>query len=233
LFIIQGFIFLYRCLSTRIHTPFSKVTEVIVIVIIRMLSAIQISVLKMVNRFLDIYVKNNEGLIQHKGQFSLRRKSTQESGTGRLRSIRLRYKVLLLIIFSMICMFVCKKFAYTFEFNNGEFFIGPVQSLNGKYTANSYYQTYGGAAGGVNVWVEITEGTGNKVRTIYYGPGKSNFCMDWLDDETLNITNDAPAFPNENRSIKLTIGKEIYDESGAACASWVMKDEFETCYERD
>ncbi|WLR57805.1 DUF5412 family protein [Mesobacillus subterraneus] len=139
----------------------------------------------------------------------------------------------MLVVFSMICMFVYKKFIYTFEFNNGEFFVGPVESPNGKYTANSYYKTYGGAAGGVNVWVEINEGTGNKVRTIYYAPGKSNFSMNWVDDETLNITNEAPGVPKENRSTKLTIGKEIYDESGAACDSWVMKDEYETCYERD
>lgn len=150
-----------------------------------------------------------------------------------MRSIRLRYKIIFLVIFSMICLFVYQKYTYTFKFNNGEFFIGPVESPNGKYSANSYYKTYGGAAGGVNVWVEVTEGKGNKIRTIYYAPGKSDFSIYWVDDKILNITNEAPGFPNENRSIELTIGKEIYDESGAACVSWVMKDEYETCYERD
>ena len=133
----------------------------------------------------------------------------------------------------MICLFLYQKYTYTFEFNNGESFVGPVESPNGKYSANSYYKTYGGAAGGVNVWVEVTAGKGTKIHTIYYAPGKSNFSMNWVDDETLNITNEDPEFPNENRSIELTIGKEIYDESGAACVSWVMKDEYETCNERD
>lgn len=55
--------------------------------------------------------------------------------------------------------------------------------------------------------------------------------MNWVDDETLNITNEAPGFPNENRSIELTIGKEIYGESGAACVSWVMKDDMKLVIE--
>lgn len=57
--------------------------------------------------------------------------------------------------------------------------------------------------------------------------------MNWVDDETLKISNESPGVPKEKRSIKLTIGKEIYDESGEACESWVMKDEYETCYEKD
>ncbi|MFD0048397.1 hypothetical protein ACFVHQ_03500 [Actinomycetes bacterium NPDC127524] len=69
--------------------------------------------------------------------------------------------------------------------------------------------------------------------SIYFAPGKSNFSMNWINDESLNITNETPGYSNENRSIKLTIGKEIYDESGAACGSWIMEDEYETCYERD
>lgn len=168
-----------------------------------------------------------------RGSLSKEERAHRNRGISRLRSIRLGYKILLIVVFSMIFMFVYKKFTYTFEFNNGEFFVGPVESPNGKYIANSYYKTYGGAAGGVNVWVEITEGKGNKVSTIYFAPGKSNFSMNWVDDETLNIINEAPGVPKENRGTKLKIGKEIYDESGAACESLVMKDKYETCYERD
>ncbi|NHM34078.1 DUF5412 family protein [Neobacillus terrae] len=150
-----------------------------------------------------------------------------------MRSIRLRYKILLLLLFSMICLFVYQKFAYTFEFNKGEFFVGPVQSPNGKYKANSYYKTYGGAAGGVDVWIEITNIDTDKVRTIYYAPGKSNFSMKWIGDDTIYITNEAPGIPSEDRNIELTIGEEIYDESGAACDSWVMKRQYETCFKRN
>ena len=109
---------------------------------------------------------------------------------------------------------------------------GPVTSPTEKYTANAYYELYGGAAGGVNVWVEITYNSdNNKVRTVYYADAKDNFSMEWLDEDTLYILNDDPDFPNSNRSIKLEIGKEIYHENGLACKSLLMKDKYETCFQ--
>lgn len=109
---------------------------------------------------------------------------------------------------------------------------GPVTSPTEKYTANAYYELYGGAAGGVNVWVEITYNSdNNKVRTVYYADAKDNFSMEWLDEDTLYILNDDPDFPNSNRSIKLDIGKEIYHENGLACKSLLMKDKYETCFQ--
>lgn len=109
---------------------------------------------------------------------------------------------------------------------------GPVTSPTEEYTANAYYEPYGGAAGGVNVWVEITKNNEkNKVQTVYYSDAKSDFSMEWLDKDTLYILNDEPEYPNSNRSIKLEIGKEIYHENGLACKSLLMKDEYETCYQ--
>ena len=109
---------------------------------------------------------------------------------------------------------------------------GPVTSPTEKYTANAYYELYGGAAGGVNVWVEITYNSdNNKVRTVYYADAKDNISMEWLDENTLYILNDNPDFPNSNRSIKLDIGKEIYHENGLACKSLLMKDKYETCFQ--
>ncbi|MCC3357060.1 DUF5412 family protein [Bacillus sp. REN16] len=109
---------------------------------------------------------------------------------------------------------------------------GSVTSPTEKYTANAYYELYGGAAGGVNVWVEITYNhEKNKVQTVYYSDAKNNFSMEWLDEETLYIQNDDPEYPNSNRSIELKIGKEIYHENGLACKSLLMKDEYETCYQ--
>ena len=109
---------------------------------------------------------------------------------------------------------------------------GTVTSPTEEYTANAYYEPYGGAAGGVNVWVEITKNNGkNKVQTVYYSDAKSDFSMEWVDKDTLYILNDEPEYPNSNRSIKLEIGKEIYHENGLACKSLLMKDEYETCYQ--
>lgn len=128
-----------------------------------------------------------------------------------------------------------KVYFYTFSEINREYMEkgpGPVTSPTEEYTANAYYEPYGGAAGGVNVWVEITyHNDKNKVTTVYYSNSKSNFSMEWVDKDKLYILNDDPDYPNSNRSIELEIGKEIYHENGWACKSLLMKDEYETCYQ--
>lgn len=109
---------------------------------------------------------------------------------------------------------------------------GPITSPSGAYTANAYYELYGGAAGGVNVWVEITNNNEkNKVQTVYYSDAKMNISLEWLNEDTLYILNEEPNYPKSNRSIKLEIGKEIYHENGLACKSLLMKDEYECCYQ--
>lgn len=54
---------------------------------------------------------------------------------------------------------------YFFTFNNlkGTLQEGPVKSPNGKYIANAYYKPWGGAAGGVDIWVKVTNNTSKKV----------------------------------------------------------------------
>jgi len=152
----------------------------------------------------------------------------------RVGFLKRKYKLLLALFIVIVLLFVYNKYTYSFEYTDGEFFKGPLKSPTGKYTANAYYQTYGGAAGGVNVWVNITfNNEKKKIKTVYYSDAKSNFWMQWKGKETLFINNDEPDLPSENRSIELKIGKEIYDSSGAVCSSWKMKDEYETCYERD
>lgn len=132
-------------------------------------------------------------------------------------------------------IFVYKMYFFSFSNIDREFIQkgpGPVTSPTEKYDANAYYEPYGGAAGGVNVWVEITNNMEkSKVKTVYYSDAKSNFAMEWLDEDTLYIVNDDPSYPNSNRSIQLIIDKEIYHENGLACKSFLMKDEYETCYQ--
>lgn len=145
-----------------------------------------------------------------------------------------KYKILLLLIAGLAIWFVYGKYTYTFEFKNGEFYNGPVYSPSGEFAAKSYYKNYGGAAGGVNVWVEITyNDEPEETKTIYYAPGNSHFSMEWLDEDTLRIVNKSFEFPGEDRTVELQIGKEIYDESGAACNSLAMKKEYTHCYGRD
>lgn len=106
---------------------------------------------------------------------------------------------------------------------------GPeISSPTGKYSANAYYEPYGGAVGGVNVWVEITGGAENKVN--YYADAKNIFQMNWIDEETLSITNNDGG-PDSNRNIVLKVANEIYHENGLACQSLLMKADYEECYQ--
>ncbi|MCI3926246.1 DUF5412 domain-containing protein [Paenibacillus sp. TRM 82003] len=132
-------------------------------------------------------------------------------------------------------IYIYEMYFFTFNEIDREHFQkgpGPVTSPIEEYTANAYFELYGGAAGGVNVWVEITNNNEeNKVQIVYYSDAKSNFSMEWVDEDTLYILNEEPKYPNSNRSIKLEIGKEIYHENGLACKSLLMKGEYETCYQ--
>ncbi|QOY35382.1 DUF5412 family protein [Anaerobacillus isosaccharinicus] len=124
------------------------------------------------------------------------------------------------------------KYFFTFNTDDGEFYKGPVNSPTEKYTATAHYKTYGGAAGGVNLWVEITfNDEDNKIKTIYYSDAKSNFSMIWKNEDTLYIVNEEPNFPSSNRSIELNVEKEIYHDRGLVCKNLLMKKEYETCYQ--
>jgi hypothetical protein len=115
----------------------------------------------------------------------------------------------------------------------GTYYKGPFESPEGKYTADSYYKTYGGAAGGVKIWVEVTNEENKESQIVYYGSGKSNFDVKWEGEHTIFIkNNEGPAFPEADSSIALEVGEEVYDGSGRACDSWVMKEDYDQCYER-
>ncbi|MFE8697409.1 DUF5412 family protein [Cytobacillus sp. FJAT-53684] len=130
-----------------------------------------------------------------------------------------------------IAIYGYNQYFFTFNHLGGEFYKGPVDSPTKKYIANAYYMTYGGAVGGVNVWVEITyNDKKNKKKIIYYSDAKSNFSMKWTNEDTLSIINEDYEIPSSNRSIELDVEKEIYHDRGLACQSLLMKKEYETCY---
>ena len=135
-----------------------------------------------------------------------------------------------------LAIFVYIQYFFTFNaidkdyIQNGP---GPVLSPTEKYMANAYYEPYGGAgpAGGVNVWIEITNNEDNTTKTVYYADAKSQFSMEWIDEATLSIINNEPSYPNSNRSVKFNIEKEIYHENGLACQSLLLKKAYEKCYQ--
>ncbi|WP_161485283.1 DUF5412 family protein [Alkalihalobacillus trypoxylicola] len=136
-------------------------------------------------------------------------------------------------LFLLFTHYVYVQYFFTFDFiNKGDMQIGqgPILSPTEKYSANAYYELYGGAAGGVNVWVEVTDHQeNNSVKTVYYSDAKTNFFLKWVGEYTLEITNKHFNYPDSDRSIELDVTNEIYHENGAACKSLLL--EFTTCYQ--
>ncbi len=126
-----------------------------------------------------------------------------------------------------------KRYFFTFDhLGEGTYYNEPIDSPDGQYTANSYYKHWGGATGGAHIWIEIMNNENNEAKTIYYSDGKSNFSLEWKNHNTIYIRNDeGPEYPDSDRSMELEVGKEIYDEKGRACNSWIMKSEYEVCYQ--
>lgn len=144
-------------------------------------------------------------------------------------------KLLIVMLFGIglvSSIYVYEVYFFTFNNIDKKFMqngAGPVLSPTGAYTANAYFEPYGGAAGGVNMWVEITmhHDHDNK-KIIYYSDANDNVILDWVDEKRLFITNAGPY----NNSIKLNVEHEIYHDRGLACRSWLMKSEYETCYQK-
>ncbi|MFS0752414.1 DUF5412 family protein [Oceanobacillus sp. 1P07AA] len=127
-----------------------------------------------------------------------------------------------------------RTYLFTLHDLEGEHQDGPMVSPEGTYTANTYYETYGGAAEGVNIWVGITYNEEEKLaKTIYYSEALSDFEIEWKTNDVLLIKNEDANYPSASRSIELDVSKEIYHDAGLACESILMKDEYEYCYEKE
>ncbi|MNI22425.1 hypothetical protein D3C73_759820 [compost metagenome] len=124
-----------------------------------------------------------------------------------------------------------KGIFFTFEGIKAEYYEEPVQSPNGSYTARAYYEYYGGAAGGVNTIVEITDHTkADSIKVIYYADAQSEVNLKWEDEQTLYVMNKSSDFPAGDRSIKLNVDSDIYHDTGRACNSILLKDTYTNCY---
>ena len=89
-----------------------------------------------------------------------------------------------------------------------------MESPTGKYTANAYYRTYGGAAGEVMLWVEITYHEDNKMKIVYHSEANRNVSMEWKNENTLSIVNEEPEHPGSNKSAEINVEKDTYFNGG-------------------
>lgn len=128
----------------------------------------------------------------------------------------------------LFCIYLIYNYlTYDFYYKDGEKDGNAVISPNETYSAQVYYKNYGGAVGGVNLFVNVINLNDNLERTIYFSDAKGNIKLNWIDDNILFVEN---FNEYENRNIKLFVGKEIYDESGKACNSYKIKKEY-ACYD--
>ena len=138
-----------------------------------------------------------------------------------------------LCLFSAI--YIYHNYYFTFEHINHANLqpgLSAITSPDGTYSAQVFYEPYGGAAGGVNVIVELIQHEkNNNKKVIYYSDAKTMVLLQWIDDITLSIYNDDPTFENSNRSIILNVEKEIYHEVGLACQSVLLKHTYKVCYQ--
>ncbi|MFE4709453.1 DUF5412 family protein [Paenibacillus sp. NPDC056722] len=144
-----------------------------------------------------------------------------------------RYLVILLLIFGILLLIGYNRYFYSFKsLDNATLFLGPIESPDGQYNANAYYLEYGGAAGGVMYIVEVEQMQTGKKKKVYSSNHKDDFSLSWKPSDILSIKNESPKY-NDYRNIDLNVNTDIYEESGAACRSLLLKGEFENCYEAE
>ncbi|WP_332646881.1 DUF5412 family protein [Lysinibacillus sp. 54212] len=135
------------------------------------------------------------------------------------------------ILASILCLILIyiinAYFTYDFQFEGDVKDGAPILSPDGVYAAQIYYENYGGAAGGVNIIVNIIDTKEeNKEQTIYFSDAKGSVSVNWVSNTTLAVTNyDEYA----DRSMELIVGKEIYDERGLACYKYQVQKNY-TCF---
>ncbi|ACT01542.1 DUF5412 family protein [Paenibacillus sp. JDR-2] len=144
-----------------------------------------------------------------------------------------RYIIIILLFFGILMLIGYNRYSYKFKsLDNATLFLGPIESPDGKYEANSYYINYGGAAGGVMYIVEVEQTRTGEKKKVYSSNHKNDFSMSWKASDILSIKNESPKH-NEYRNIDLNVITDIYEESGAACRSFLLKENFENCYKAE
>ncbi|REK75068.1 DUF5412 family protein [Paenibacillus paeoniae] len=131
------------------------------------------------------------------------------------------------LLLGLSACFIYMNLPYEFKYEEGEL-REEVTSPSGRYTAQYYDQMYGGAAGGVNLFVNIVSHLeDDAVRTVYFSDANSYFHIHWLNDDQLAIRH----LGGGDQSIVLTIGQEIYDGTGKACRNYAITKHY-TCYSK-
>jgi len=144
--------------------------------------------------------------------------------------LKKRYKLCICILISLFVLLdinVYKTLTFTFnDLKHGTPIGDALESPDNKYSAIAYAMPYGG----VDVRVEVINNKLKTKKTIYHADYKSDFELKWIDNKTLYIKNEDLDY-NDVKSKKLNIYNDIYDETGSACRSLVLKHQYKNCFE--
>ncbi|PWW45436.1 MULTISPECIES: DUF5412 family protein [Paenibacillus] len=140
------------------------------------------------------------------------------------------FSILILALFAAVFLyFTLRPYYSTFDRSEQGDLAYTMPSPNGEYVAEIYGVPYGGAAGGVTIWVDVKKIVASDVftvKTIYRAEHHGANHLEWENENTLRIEN-----RNEysDDSITLNIDDEIYDGWGWACQSLRMKNQYMRC----
>lgn len=147
------------------------------------------------------------------------------------RGAKIGLAIICLISLTIIGYNNYSKYTYNMHAHEQGILYKNTMSPDKNYIAKAYGFPYGGAMGGVNVRVDILSTNGNYKKTIYYAQLYDDFRISWIDNKTLTIKNLSDSRKGPNRSITLNIFKQIYDEKGTACKSFVLKGQYKKCFQ--
>ncbi|WP_315794944.1 DUF5412 family protein [Paenibacillus sp. BIC5C1] len=140
------------------------------------------------------------------------------------------FSILIFVLFAAVFLyFWLRPYFSTFDRSKQGDLSYSMPSRNGEYTAEIYGVPYGGAAGGVTIWVDVKKTNAlndSIVKNIYRAEYHGHNHLEWKSENTLRIEN-----WNEyvDETITLNIDEEIYDGRGWACQSLRMKDQYVRC----
>lgn len=140
------------------------------------------------------------------------------------------FSILIFVLFAAVFLyFWLRPYFSTFDRSEQGDLSYSMPSRNGEYTAEIYGVPYGGAAGGVTMWVDVkktNDSDDTTVKNIYRAEHHGHDHLEWESENTLRIEN-----WNEyvDESITLNINDEIYDGWGWACQSLRTKDQYVRC----
>ncbi len=134
-------------------------------------------------------------------------------------------------IVALTLFFTLRPYLSTFDRADRGDLSYSMPSRNGEYTAELYGVPYGGAAGGVTIWVDVrktADKNASNAKSIYRADFHGGNHLEWESENTLRIEN-----RNEysNETVTLNIDEEIYDGWGWACSSLRTKDQYVRCLE--